>query len=184
MRTLRDFQYHISLHRERVIQLGMALAKSQFPRLHPESLRDFLRLHDYSKTITIPSQLSKYGYRHRELPVERLFQFYGKPPKNDHEWEQLGNLVYDINNIDQTVCENFFSQHRELSWGDQEDFYAIEKVADLVDRSLDPIAAEEFGHPMKLASEYVEDPYLARLSLLLESRYPQITKNLSFSSVS
>ncbi len=98
--------------------------------------------------------------------------------------QSLVDIVTDINSIDKKVGEDFFANHSRLSWGVQEDFYTIERVADLVDRSLDPIAAEEFGHSMLLASEYVDDPYMSQLSLWLEGHYPQITKNLSFSSVS
>ena len=184
MRTFLEFQHHIELHRERVLKLGLALAKTQFPRLRHQHLKDFLHLHDHSKTITAKDLLPKFDYSHRELPVHRLFQFYGKTPQTEQDWQKLVDIINDINNIDKQVCEQFFLMRPTLSWGVQEDFYTIEKVADLVDRSLDPMAAEEFGHPMLLASEYIEDPYMSQLSLWLESHYHQITKNLSFSSVS
>ncbi len=177
-----EFQHHIQLHRERVVKLGLALAKTQYPNLNQSFLQDFLYLHDYSKTITSHSNLPKFQYTHCKLPVERLFDFYGKAPKN--EAPNLVDVITDINAIDKKVCIDYFEMLPQLSKRNQEDFYAIEKVADLVDRSLDPIAAEEFGHRMLLASEYIQDPFMVTLSLWLESRYHQITKDLSYSSVS
>ncbi|MBS1971273.1 MAG: hypothetical protein JSU04_13270 [Bdellovibrionales bacterium] len=184
MRTFLEFQHHIELHRERVIKLGLTLAQHQFPRLHRGILADFLALHDFSKTIVSRSQLPQFNYSHRDLPVQRLYTFYGRTPKTESEMQRLMDIITDINDIDKKVGEDFFAKHPQLSWGVQEDFYTIERVADLVDRSLDPMAAEEFGHSMLLASEYIDDPYMSRLSLWLESHYPQITKNLSFSTVS
>lgn len=184
MRTFLEFQHHIELHRNRVIKLGMALAKHQFPGLNQRILTEFLDLHDYSKIITSRKELPQFEYSHRDLPVQRLYTFYGRKPKTETEMEKLVSVINDINGIDKKVCEDFFTKNSQLSWGVQEDFYTIERVADLVDRSLDPMAAEEFGHPMLLASEYIDDPYMAQLSLWLESHYHQITKNLSFSSVS
>lgn len=184
MRTLQEFQRHIELHRARVVVLGLRLAKTQYPGIDLSCLEKFLRLHDYSKTILHHHELSKFRYKHRQLPVERLFEFYGLTPKSETETQKLMNTINDINAIDRKTAEDFFKDHSQLTWATQEDFYTIEKVADLVDRSLDPMAAEEFGYPMVLASEYIQDPFMAGHSLWLESRYLQITKNLSFPSVS
>lgn len=184
MRTFLEFQHHIELHRNRVTKLGMALAQHQFPGLNSRVLGEFLDLHDHSKIITSRNELPRFDYTHRELPVQRLYGFYGRKPKTEYEMQNLIDIINDINGIDKKVCADFFTKHSQLSWGVQEDFYTIERVADLVDRSLDPMAAEEFGHPMLLASEYIDDPYMSQLSLWLESHYHQITKNLSFSSVS
>lgn len=184
MRTFLEFQQHIELHRERVVKLGITLAKEQFPRLHTPTLEKFLWLHDHSKTIMSHKPLEEFKYTHSQLPVERLFYFYGRVPHNENELQKLIDVINDINAIDKKVCEDFFVKNKHLSWGVQEDFYTVEKIADLVDRSLDPMAAEEFGHPMLLASEFIEDPYMSKLSLWLESHYHKVTKNLSFSSVS
>lgn len=181
MRTFKEFQHHIELHRERVSKLGLALAKIHYSGLNLKTLESFLALHDHSKTLMDFQRLQKYDYKHSLFPAERLFRFYGKTPTNNQETLQLIDVINDINAIDEDVCVEFFKMHPELPWGTQETFYTIEKVADLVDRSLDPIAAEEFGHPMVLASEFVQDPYMAMLSMWLETHYHQITKDLSFS---
>jgi hypothetical protein len=184
LKTFLEFQHQIELHRKRVVKLGLALANSQYPALNQRFLHEFLSLHDYSKTIVSLAHLPKFQYSHRKLPAQRLFEFYGKTPQSETETENLMDTINAINFIDKKVCEDYFIMTPQLSWGTQEDFYTIERVADLVDRSLDPMAAEEFGHPMLLASEYIQDPYMMVLSLWLESHYHQITKELSFSSVS
>jgi hypothetical protein len=184
LRTFLEFQHHIRLHRERVVTLGLALAKAQYPGLNRQLLREFLWRHDHSKTIDSHSHLPQFQYSHHKLPAERLFDLYGKTPKNEIDIQKLIDVINDINAIDRKVCSDYFIGLPQLSSGTQEDFYTVEKVADLVDRSLDPMAAEEFGHPMLLASEYIQDPYMVTLSLWLESHYHQITKDLSFSSVS
>lgn len=182
MRTFAEFQHHIHLHRERVVKLGLALAKNQFPGLSLRPLEAFLYLHDHSKTLNSRDELARHLYTHASTPSQRLFEFYGKIPENDLEQVKLIEVVNDINNIDTRVSAQFFQFNPDLSKGTQDDFYTIEKVADLVDRSLDPVAAEEFGHPMVLASEYVQDPYMSLLSMWLEKNYLQITKNLTFAT--
>lgn len=180
MRTFAEFQHHIQLHRERVVILGLALAKNQFPGLNLRPLEAFLYLHDHSKTLNSRDELALHSYTHTLTPSQRLFEFYGKIPESEMEHVKLIEVVNDINTIDTRVCARFFEMNPGLSRGTQDDFYTIEKVADLVDRSLDPVAAEEFGHPMILASEYVQDPYMSLLSIWLEKNYLQITKNLTF----
>jgi len=184
VRTFLEFQNHIELHRIRVAKLGRALAKHKFPAINQGLLGEFLELHDHSKVLISRGDLHQFDYTHRDLPVQRLYSFYGRSPKTESESRKLTDIINDINDIDKKVCANFFAKHSQLSWGAQEDFYTIEKVADLVDRSLDPMAAEEFGQRMILASDFIDDPYMVKLSLWLESHYHQITKNLRFSSVS
>jgi hypothetical protein len=182
VRTFSEFQHHIQLHRERVVKLGIALAKSHFPHLNLRQVETFLWLHDHSKTLNTAAKLKAFNYEHPQMPAHRLFEFYGRTPETQADTLKLISIVNDINAIDEEVSSNFFKLNRDLSWGTQDDFFTIEKVADLVDRSLDPMAAEEFGHPMILASSYVQDAYLATLSMWLESQFEQITKDLRFSS--
>lgn len=184
MKTFLEFQHHINLHRKRVVKLGLALAKAQYPDLNQHFLNEFLKLHDYSKTITSHVDLAQFQYSHYELPAQRLFDFYGKNPEGQPETEKLTEAINATNAIDKKVCDNYFERLPQLSGDIQKNFYTIERLADLVDRSLDPIAAEEFGHPMLLASEYLREPYMVPLSLWLESHYLQITKDLSFFSLS
>lgn len=180
MKTLADFRFHIQLHRKRVVRLGLALARHHFPEIHPLALESFLWLHDRSKTLQTPQQLSGYGYTHPQLPAERLFQFYGVGHRSSEQTQELRQIVQDINIVDEKIAGRYFTASGAVNSETTSIFYNIEKVADLVDRSLDPIAAEEFGHPMILASEYIQDPYLSKMSLWLEDQYGKLTENLSF----
>jgi len=144
-----EFKHHIELHRQRVLRLGLLLAEAQFPEIPRSELKSFLSIHDSSKTMANSS--------------ERLYQFYGKPPTTAVEREALGRIVTDINVIDTRMAQ---------------EFYTIEKIADLVDRSLDPVAAEEFGRAMTPASQFLKDPEMARLSLWLESHYENTISDL------
>jgi hypothetical protein len=112
--------------------------------------------------------------------LERLFQFYGKSKKSPDQNQQLADLIQDINSIDDQVGKDYF-QYSKLDEQTVTSLYTIEKIADLVDRSLDPMAREEFGHEMVLASEYFQDSYLSPLSKWLEQNYRQITMDLNYS---
>ncbi len=73
-----------------------------------------------------------------------------------------------INNfIDGVVC---------LSLAERNDFKTIEKVADLVDRSQDPVAEQEFGRKLLPAHQYIQDKTLKFYAKYLEKEYNQIIK--------
>lgn len=179
---LADFERHIALHRQRVVILGLTLAKEHFPSLDLRRLEQYLSLHDLSKTSLAESTRASLGDLDNRKPSERLFEFYGKANLNESERQELRNLVSHINRIDFTVSSQFFSQDPKTNPEAQE-FRQIEQIADLVDRSFDPIAAEEFGRPMKPASEFLEDPEMRRLSAWLEQRYPETTTHLQYTTV-
>jgi hypothetical protein len=181
LKKISDFKAHIQLHRSRVVRLGMALAETQFPEINPQILQSFLKIHDYSKTLDSQPQLKSFGYAHERAPIERLFDFYGQTSKTTEQNRQLVEVIRDINSIDDQIGRQFLQPLR-LDAGVLQSIYNIEKVADLVDRSLDPLAKEEFGHHMILASEYLQDPRMSSLSMWLEERYLQITDDLSFLS--
>lgn len=181
LRKITDFKTHIELHRTRVLRLGMALGKKEFPEINPRILESFLKLHDSSKTLSAPKQLNSFGYTHSRPPLERLFEFYGKKAKTSDQNLQLQSVINDINSIDDQMGQRYLAP-LGLDSASIRNIYIIEKIADLVDRSLDPLAQEEFGHQMVLASEYLQDPYLSSLSMWLEEHYRQITVNLNFPS--
>ncbi len=137
---ISDFHRHIELHRERVFQLGMTLGREKFPELNGEKLEQFLRLHDASKTMTSALSLEKYNYQNQISPLARLFSFYGKAHESEESKILLRGTVNDINAIDQHVAHDFFANHPDISHESAQKFYLIEKIADLVDRSLDPVA--------------------------------------------
>jgi len=166
--TASDFQKHIQLHRTRVVVLGLALAKVHYPEISQEDLKIFLELHDTSKVD--PKNSSQ------------LFGFYGRPPANLEEKERLKSIVGSINEVDSQVGQKFFQENISLTPTQRSQFLTIEKVADLVDRSMDPVATEEFGRQMTRASQFLKDAEQARLSLWLEQRYHKLVPSLGMPS--
>ena len=173
-----DFHRHIELHRERVFQLGMTLGMEKFKDLPLDKLEKFLRLHDASKTMTSKHALEQYNYQNHTSPLVRLFSFYGRAHDTEESSLLLRGAVNDINSIDYQVALEFFAHHIDLSAETVKTFYMIEKVADLVDRSLDPVASEEFHQKLTPASQFIRDLKGAELSLWLEDRYSMITRDL------
>jgi hypothetical protein len=181
LRNLADFRAHIELHRARVLRLGLILGQAKFPEMNLSHLESFLKLHDHSKIISSPGDLQELGYRHERPPFERLFDFYGQTTKTETQNFELLSVISDINSIDDQIGRKFLKM-LNLDVSGLLAMYKIEKVADLVDRSLDPLAKEEFGHHMILASEYLQDPHMSALSVWLEGHYDDITQDLSFLS--
>jgi hypothetical protein len=175
---IADFHRHIELHRERVVQLGLCLAQAKFPDLTLADIESFLRLHDSSKTMTSPMSLQRYQYENEVSPVHRLFGFYGKPNDSEEERIQLKNTVSDINELDQRVANEFFSERPDLSHETVQKYFLIERIADVVDRSLDPVASEEFHQKLTPASQFFQSTDKVELSHWLEERYHMITEGL------
>lgn len=180
MKTQTEFTRHINLHRLRVLRLGLELGKSHYEGLPLSDLEKFLKLHDLSKTLQSKTLLAEFGYTHVRFPVDRLFQFFGIKNPSNSQAKQLRELVSDINTVDENIARRFFEVAKGIDAKTQTAFYEIERVADLVDRSLDPVAAEEFGHPMVPASEFIQESHLVGFSRWLENLYPEFTKNLSY----
>ncbi|RYZ88832.1 MAG: hypothetical protein EOP06_10285, partial [Proteobacteria bacterium] len=153
MRQLADFKFHIDLHRHRVVRLGLSLAKAKFPNIRIHVLEGFLRLHDSSKAMTQNEQLAPFGYSSSRPPIERLFDYFGYAKISEEQKRGLFTVITDINSIDDQIGKSFLGNFN-LSAREIQQMYDIEKVADLVDRSMDPLAEEEFGHHLVLASKY------------------------------
>lgn len=177
--NFNDFRFHIHLHRERVVQLGLALAEQQSPQLAQDVVLHFLSLHDFAKTDLPVEAFNRYGYNHAEAPVVRLFRFFGVNPTDPQQRQELTKVIDDINTIDDRVAEEFTGA-RSLSLEEASRLRNIERVADLVDRSNDPIATQEFGRKFIPASEYLTDPKLIAMAQWLEPRYALITHQHQF----
>ncbi|MEN0059879.1 MAG: hypothetical protein AAGB31_13655 [Bdellovibrio sp.] len=160
---LSHFRLHITLHKMRVMRIGMHLAQTHFPEVSLAEVRNFLELHDNSKMD--------------EANAERLFRFYGKRPQNAEEERLLKAIVEHIDQVDDRIREEYLNA-RPLDPDTKEKLFIIEKVADLVDRGLDPVASEEFGHRLKVASEYMKARELAVLAAAMEADYYKIVQDL------
>lgn len=159
-----DFQLHIQLHRRRVVLLGSYLAKQEFPEISAELAENFLLLHDTSKTL--------------KQTITSLYAFYGKNNLDADQLADLKKTITFLNSIDTAYADSFFDTY-QLSSLEREQLLLIEKIADLVDRSMDPVAEEEFGRKMKLASEFIQDANQNTLAKLLESKYKDLIRDYS-----
>ena len=172
--SVGDFQHHIAHHRQRVIHLGLHLAENYFPDVSRDVLSSFLALHDYSKTNLPQAVLERAGWQQNIQPFERLYDYFGKNiPAQEIEFK---NIIKAINEIDKLVAADFFIQHKKVSDREMSMIYKIEKVADLVDRSKDPLASKEFGRPMKLASSYLSEKEQIHYAQFLEDNYFEIVQ--------
>lgn len=177
--TYQEFRVHVQKHRERVRLLGIDLALRYYPHLDTDLVSRYLSVHDISKLMTSEERLRELGYVGDRNPSERLFEFYGQqdlPPEKIYEREKVINL---INNIDHEYVERFFSGYEKdkgrLGEDLKKELLEIERIADLVDRGMNPVSAEEFSRKMIKASDWVSTEKEREMAKYLELNYRNIT---------
>lgn len=168
--NISDFEIHIEAHIERVGFLGKALYEEypeRYAELDADLLEQFLRVHDQAK-------------REQNI-MEGLFEFYAIPKEQMTEWQeqQMQRQIDELNGEDDLVVYQFFETHNLIRSDGRPEHRAelyqeIATISDLVDRGLDPVAAEEFARRMKPASEFLEGKQRS-LAVFLEQNYWQIT---------
>lgn len=162
--SVTDFRRHIHLHKSRVTALSLALYDAGFARygtLRRDTLERYLWLHDQAKLS------GKFFFR--------LYKHYGENLQNSQN-KDLQNLIRDVNQFDSEINRVFIADTPTNVFLLTE----IVRIADLVDRGLDPVAAEEFGRSLKPASEFLKPIVEVELARFLESRYTQIVSGLEF----
>lgn len=186
IQNLEDFKYHTAHHIQNVMTLGLYLfnyfSHSVFSDLTAEEVIDYLSLHDLSKRMTA-RELAEFGYTHEKSLSERLYEFYGKDKDtlpNDKKL-QLEEVIRELNRIDRLVTQKFLFKRGYIlnskisSKGLK--LLVIEKIADLVERTKNPVSIEEFGKVMKSPIEYTGDTRYQRLVRVLMDNYPIIANN-------
>lgn len=168
--SLEEFYEHTRLHRARVKALGLALLKSHpelFEGLSPRQVGAILEAHDLAKVS--PKSVGPDG-----RPFYRiLYDSYGKG---------LDKISVDsLNAQDRPYMEKAKSAY---GLDKNPDLHAkmdrIEKIADLVDRGMSNVSAEEFGRPMDKASNFLKNDDDVKLAQELEKNYKEITKKLTY----
>jgi len=157
-----------------VTELGLALYQL-YPERYQEIPLDlivgFLKLHDQSKL--------------RESSSRALYSVYGQNQKFADllTQSQMQETIQRLNEYDQEAARLFF-QSTGISTDQARLLLEIEKIADLVDRGMDPVAHEDFEgggkYKMKLGSEYIKDDFGSRAAARLEKSYDHITQKYSF----
>ncbi len=168
---------YINAHRLRVVNIGLAIQSFRpILDLPDEMLTAFLHLHDLSK-------LEPDIFRSLSLHYGRSLN-----DPNYSENSELQSLIQRLNSIDLNHARSFFARHGLLDTNYcptvvAKELLRIEKIADLVDRALDPAAWEDFGRKLHPASHYLPNFQDQHLAQELEKRYPQITQGLSFQEI-
>lgn len=169
-----DFQKYIDLHKKRVTELGLALYQLYLDRYHQvpyEYVHAFLKLHDQSKL--------------REPNSKALYSFYGQNQNfvDSFTQKQMQKTIQKLNDYDHGIAQLFFQGVGVSPWQARL-LLEIEKIADLVDRGMDPVAHEDFEgkglYKMKLGSEYLTDDFSQKAAFELEKKYEVITGKYSF----
>lgn len=174
VKTFSDFKIYVESHRLRVRELGITHYK-----LHPDRYKDlpqktvekYLALHDRSKQ--------------EESNARALYAYYGRNQKFMPEQlrESFVKVINHINTYDSKVAEKFVSEN-PLTGSQIERLFEIEKIADLVDRGMDPVAREDFEeggrYTMKLGSEFLLHEFSKGAARHLEKIYSVLTKGQSF----
>lgn len=165
-----DFRAHLESHIQRVKVLALAAQASYpqaFSQVRRQDLDSFLDLHDAAKLET--------------GTFFQLVKSFGQP------LPMGSDLVNFLNQEDWRIRYKYFEKHGfiyadgQLSTEAQE-MLRLERLADLTDRGLDPVASREFGRPMLPASEFMTSPENQMMARDLERRYWDLTDGLDYLS--
>lgn len=179
--SLEEFFEHTRLHRERVKLLGMELFRTHpelFRGLSATQVRIVLEAHDRAKVssgVTGPGGKPFYQELYRQYGQKAPESLVNGLNQADEKQMQLALKHAGLaDNPHMTAVER--SRRRALRM----QLKMIEKIADQVDRGMSPVSAEEFGRPMKRASEFLLNPQEVRLARELERNYSRLTLNLDY----
>lgn len=188
VKSVDDLIQNMRLHSNRVAVLGKYVFQKfadLFPGATTQSVDEFLNLHDLSKINKDRLFLKAYGYSHEELIAHRLFQVYGlsKDSLPTPLATEMDQLISEMNRIDREIAYHYFKSKGLLNCSEHLSEGAmsllwIERLADLVDRSESPAAAEEFSRKMAKAHLFIQEPKLIEATQHLEEVYFTITEHL------
>lgn len=188
-----DYRIHMAAHRQRLIVLGKELKRNfpeRFSNVSEQNIGDWLALHDQSKVNLHPEFLDHFHQQNPEDQIAtRLYQqLYGRPISSLPEEEKIEAiaLINELNKMDSEIAArmarwlHLIDNNGNESPALQELRY-IEKIADIVDRELDPIAAEEFGKkPWPAEEAFPGDLAAAQMISHLRLNYIRLTTGLSY----
>lgn len=176
IQTLQDFRAYNLLHVQRVQKLGVYLYNKfpgEFPDLNVSLVEGFLAQHDYPKL--------------NEPELQRdLFRLYGRPIDSAEMIKLRNEVVARVNEAEHEYAYAYFAatdllnENGSLTSAAQQ-LLRIEMIADLVDRYLNPLAAEEFAREMRPASEMPAlTPREKWLAQHLERRYFELVRGMLY----
>lgn len=159
--SVEDFFEHTRLHRERVKVLGVELFKSHpnlFYGLTLEQVQGVLSAHDEAKVTTFYRVL----YENYGGPVDK--SIVDALNAKDKEFMDAALKRFGIDNDPELLTK----------------MNRIEKIADMVDRGMSEVTPEEFGRPMKRASEFMGGILDRQLAIELENKYQSVVSGFNY----
>lgn len=156
LRSISNYGEHVKNHREQMKVIALKIYdenKHLFPNVSREKLIKFLDVHDEAK---MDPELRK-----------SLYAITGRGKMNSKE-----KIVVDaVNKRDLEVRHRFFNEEKMYKRSGEMTVEAkqmldLERMGDLIHRTVDPGASIEFGYAMVKASVYLKKEYKTRPDLL------------------
>lgn len=155
VQNVSDFKLHTSIHIQNVVLIGLEIfnqfKESHFKDVSLNLLLEKLQKHDSEKIIS-KEELARNGYKQQKDFSERLFEIYGVDiaTLDTKQKESFSRLIEELNSYSHKQDFLFYRKHNLLLPDGSLTKEAvmiqfIERIADLVERSKNPISTEEFG---------------------------------------
>lgn len=189
--SLADFQTHIESHILRVQILGRYIFET-FPQYFSHVTKTLLKkrlfLHDQSKVNREPSFMDRFYPLAQERPIiadlfEAVYLRRDQPAKI--RLQKILQIVEKLNLVDIQLNHRFNKAHHlftpegKLSEAGRElDF--LEKLADSIDRRLDPVSSEEFNRNQRLQPHYFSSKIALEILKHMEAFDPQMAQERYF----
>lgn len=176
-----DFHHHTQMHKKRVTALALELYKKfpkQFTGLSEEMIIRVISQHDDAKINP------KYRFKGKIPLYEALYKYYGKRPPKE--------VIDSLNAVDEKIVDMALKREGfEILDTDTEarkrhklkvrkQFLKLEKLADFVDRAMNPVSSEEFGRKMWKESDAAKTPMHKKMALYLEKNYTKMVGHLKY----
>lgn len=181
--NIDEFKTHTRNHIQNVTKLGLYLyyqhKNSYFKDVPEEVLREKLLYHDFEKTANLET-LKFLGYQHEKTFHERLYELYGQSISRSNF--KAISLVRELNNFAQKFEHQVFEKHGLMDANGGlnsvvQKIKAIEQIADLVEREMNPVSPEEFGvNRMRKASAFLRNERDLQMARELARAYHQVVQ--------
>lgn len=187
-----DLRVHFQSHLQRVVRLALHLLKSKpdhFPGVSESLALELLTLHDAAKLDHSPSFRQRFWgetVKSDQSFMQRLFHIYGKGYEYVAENREARATIDQLNATDRQVSQEFFRSKGLLTPDGSptpvaQALLRLERIADVVDRNLDPVALEEFGlTERRLISDFLKNPEDLELSRPIAEGYAELVRGARF----
>ncbi len=181
--TINDFKTHTNNHIQNVTRLGMYLyhqhKHTYFKDIPEHIVREKLLYHDFEKVAHLEA-LQQFGYTNERNFSERLYDLYGRSIGNTNFKAKA--LIQELNEYADKFESELLAKHNLIDQSPRslsviEKIQRIERVADLVERQMNPVSPEEFGvREMRSATLFLNSQLEMQMARELTRAYHQIVR--------